>query len=130
MATLLSFEELEAWKIARELSNAITHLTKSFPIEEKYRLKDQMIRAVRSVTANIAEGFGRFHYQENLQFCRQARGSLSETLNHLICALDEGYISPSVFAQQRDSILHCWKVLNGYIAYLSQAAQQKNRLTE
>ena len=50
---------------------------------------DQLIRATRSITANIAEGHGRYHFQENIQFCRQARGSLTETLDHLICAQDE-----------------------------------------
>lgn len=124
MATFLSFEELEAWQTSRALSNELTHLAMTFPAEEKYRLKDQMIRSTRSVGANIAEGFGRFHYQENLQFCRQARGSLSETLNHLICAYDVGYVAQSEFAKHRDAILHCWKILNGYIAYLSQAAKQ------
>jgi four helix bundle protein len=75
-----SFEELEVWKASQELRNSIWELTKTFPKEERYRLSDQLIRASRSVFANIAEGFGRFHFQENIQFCRQARGSLFEIL--------------------------------------------------
>jgi four helix bundle protein len=59
------------------------------PEAEKYNLTNQIIRSSRSVTANIAEGFGRYHFQENIQFCRQARGSLVETLDHLYCCLDE-----------------------------------------
>jgi len=54
---------------------------------------DQIIRAKRSVTANIAEGFGRYHFQENIQFCRTARGSLSELLDHMITSFDNLYIS-------------------------------------
>jgi four helix bundle protein len=76
------------------------------------------LRASRSVTANIAEGYGRFHYQENIQSCRPARGSLMECLDHLICALDEGYIiheKLSDFEKHFDKIL---KLLNGYILYL------------
>ena len=79
-----SFKELEVLKSAREHRKSISKLIKSFPKEEKYRLIDQILRSSRSVAANIAEGFGRYHYQENIQFCRQARGSLNETLEHLM----------------------------------------------
>jgi len=84
-----TFEDLEVWKKSREIRNDITKLTIKFPKEEKYQLTDQLIRASRSVTANIAEGFGRYHYQENIQFRRQSRGSLFELIDHLIGAFDE-----------------------------------------
>lgn len=119
------FEDLEAWKSARELRKAVSKLVKTFPKDERFRLVDQIIRSSRSVPANIAEGFGRFHFQENIQFCRQARGSLSETLEHLICALDEKYIDEATFQSHRELIEHCWKVLNGYIAYLKKAVKTK-----
>ena len=93
MGSFTSFEELDAWKISRELRNSLWTLLKTFPKEETFKLSDQIIRASRSVTANIAEGFGRFHYQENIQFCRQARGSLYETIDHLLCAFDCDYIN-------------------------------------
>jgi len=64
----------------------------AFPKQEQYLLSAQTLDAVRSVTANIAEGFGRFHDQENIQFCRQSRGSLTETLEHFITAFDCEYI--------------------------------------
>jgi len=70
------FRDLEVWQKSKELRQKIWELCKQFPKEEKFRLSDQMIRASRSATACIAEGYGRFHYQENIQFCRQARGSL------------------------------------------------------
>ena len=120
-----TFEDLEVWKSARELRKAISKLVKTFPKDERFRLVDQIIRSSRSVPANIAEGFGRFHFQENIQFCRQARGSLSETLEHLICALDEKYIDEATFQNHRELIDHCWKVLNGYIAYLKKAVKTK-----
>ena len=87
-----SFEDLKLYKACRTFRQEISKLVKSFPNEEKYRLTDQLLRCSRSITANIAEGHGRYHYQENIQFCRQARGSLSETLEHLICTLYEKYI--------------------------------------
>lgn len=88
-----SFEDLDVWKLARGFRNEISMLIKKFPDDEKYKLTDQIIRSSRSITANIAEGYGRFHYQENIQFCRVARGSLTETKDHLICAFDCQYIS-------------------------------------
>lgn len=118
---MISFEELEAWKSARELRLRITKLVKAFPSEEKYRLVDQLIRSSRSVTANIAEGFGRFHFQEDIQFCRQARGSLVESLDHLICANDEDFITSKKFVELKSDLFNCLKILNGYIAYLKKA---------
>jgi len=115
-----TFEELEVWKLARQIKNEIRELTKQFPGEEKFRLTDQIIRSSRSVGANISEGFGRFHFKENTKFCRNARGSLIETLNHLIDAFDEKYIDEKCLNYFREKILHCNKVLNGYIAYLNK----------
>ena len=88
-----SFEDLECWKCATELRRNISNMVKTFPSTEKYALTDQIIRASRSVTNNIAEGYGRFHFQENIQFCRHSRGSLYEVVDHLIIAKDEKYIS-------------------------------------
>jgi len=120
-----SFEELEVWKQSRIFRTRITSVAKTFPKEEKYRLIDQIIRSSRSISANIAEGFGRFHHQENIQFCRIARGSLYETLEHIICAFDEDYIAGEVYQELRSQFNDVLKLLNGYIAYLkkSKAAQ-------
>ena len=117
-----SFEELETWKLARQFKNEIKELTNQFPEQEKFRLTDQIIRSSRSVCANIAEGFGRFHYKDNSRFCRNARGSLFETLNHLVEAFDSGYISEETLTNFRTKMFHCNKLLNGYIAYLNKRA--------
>ncbi len=119
-----SFESLEVWKSARELRKRMSDITKSLPNEEKYRLTDQIMRASRSVAANIAEGFGRFHHQENIQFCRQARGSLFEVMEHLLCAFDEKYINENTLIELRAIIDDCLKKLNGYIAYLQKAKER------
>ena len=115
-----SFEELNVWKKARKLRKDISGLTKEFPKEERYRLTDQIIRSSRSVSANIAEGHGRFHYQENIQFCRTARGSLLEVLDHLFVALDEKYIDEETFHSLRNDIKEIERMLNGYIAFLQK----------
>ena len=75
------------------------------------------------MTANIAEGYGRNHHGENRQFCRQARGSLTETLDHLNVALDDGYLTEGEYGKYRELLEQTWKVLNGYIAYLVRCAK-------
>lgn len=121
-----NFEELEVWKEARILRIEIAKVVRKFPAEERFRLADQLIRSSRSVCANIAEGFGRFHFQENIQFCRQARGSLLETLDHIICAEDENFINSDIVKGLRDKIEIVLKLLNGYILYLKKAKANYN----
>ena len=120
MSNFKSFEELGCWKEARNLRLYVknTIITK-IPDSEKYALIDQLKRASRSVGNNIAEGYGRFHYQENIQFCRIARGSLFETLDHVIVAYDEGYISEEELNQLREIHNKALLILNGYIKYLT-----------
>ena len=117
---LSGFETLEVWKQARIFRVAIIDLCKKIPPEEKYRIVDQIKRSSRSVTANIAEGYGRFHYLDNIKFCRDARGSLNETFDHLTVAFDEKYINEETFIQQRQHFEKVLKLLNGYIAYLKK----------
>ena len=119
------FRDLEVWKEARDFRNKIISVTKKFSAEEKYKLTDQIIRSSRSVNANIAESHGRFHYQENIQFCRQARGSLSETLDHLIVALDCEYISEKQFKEFEEQYNLILKILNGYISYLQKRKSEE-----
>ena len=128
------FRDLDIWKLARELRKEIYILCKKLPIEEKYRLVDQLIRSSRSVTANIAEGYGRYHYQETIQFCRQARGSLYECLDHLTVCLDCNYINQKQFKYFETKISQILVKLNAYINYLKTRKQKfsnkpTNRLT-
>jgi four helix bundle protein len=124
-----NFEDLESWKLSRLLRKEIAILVLSFPAEEKYRLTDQLIRASRSVTANIAEGYGRFHYQENIQYCRHSRGSLNELIDHLICAFDCKYISENELNLYKEKIAHIIRILNGYIAYLKKRKVEAHSLS-
>lgn len=116
-----TFEDLECWKTCSELRRELYLLTRSFPREEKYSLVSQIIRASRSVTNNIAEGYGRFHYQENTQFCRQGIGSLYEIIDHLIIAKDLEYLNAEKYQNFRILIDKCLALLNGYINYLKKA---------
>ena len=115
-----SFEDLECWKACTEVRRFITELVKKFPKDERFALVDDMKRAARSTTHNISEGFGRFHYQENIQFCRISRGSLYELIDQLITSKDDGYITSEEYDRGRDLITKALPILNGYIKYLSK----------
>lgn len=95
-------------------------MVKNFPSEEKFRLSDQLIRCSRSIGNNIAEGHGRFHYQDNIRFCIIARGSLSETLDHMIIAKDENIIPDDIFYSFQAEYEQCLKLLNGYIQFIKR----------
>jgi four helix bundle protein len=128
MATVNKFQDLECWKAGREFRLIVSAFCKKFPDFEKYVLTSQLLRSSRSVCDNIAEGFGRYHYQENSQFCRQARGSLHEALNQCITALDEQYITEDDYKHANELFEKTNALLNGYINYLQRAkVEAKNK---
>ena len=116
-----TFEELEVYQKARTFRKEISVVTHSFPENEKYRLADQIFRSSRSVTAQIAEGYGRYHYQEGIQFFRIARASLDETHDHLNVALDKSYIKREVYEQLVSKKHTVMRLINGYIKYLERS---------
>ena len=117
-----SFEDLEVWLFCRELRKELSRLARRLPRDERFRLTDQIIRASRSVTNNIAEGYGRFTFKDNIHFCRQARGSLYELIDHLLICLDEQYISQEAFEDHKKQCQSAIRLLNGYIRFLSTQA--------
>ncbi len=117
------FMGLKCWKVSRELRKSIRNLTKTFPKDEMYRLTDQIIRSSRSITANIAEGYGRYHYLENIKFCTYSRGSLDETKDHLTVALDENFITEAQFELYENKITEIKQLINGYIRFLRTQKQ-------
>ena len=117
-----NFEELECWKACRELRLfVVKKVVPLLPAEERFRLIDQLIRAARSTTANIAEGDGRFNYLDNSKFCRNARGSCKEVLDHLITANDENMISDDLLLEGRVLVEKAVRLLSAYIRYLNKA---------
>ena len=122
-----SFENLKVWQKAHELmlfvhQEVVPHL----PTEEKWNLADQIRRSSQSVSANIAEGYGRFYYKDRARFCYNARGSLTETENHLVNAKDLGYITFQSYQQGRDLAGETQRLLNGYIDYLKREKPGKD----
>lgn len=86
MVKIKTFEDLDVWKMGKALTLEIYELTSSFPKEEIYGIISQLKRAALSVPANIAEGFGRYHFMDKAKFYLNARGSLYELKSHLIIA--------------------------------------------
>ncbi|MEK7203089.1 MAG: four helix bundle protein [Patescibacteria group bacterium] len=118
-----SFENVKAWQLARDFRKNIYSATKQFFKEELYCLTSQIRRAAISIHSNIAEGYGRYSFQENIQLCRVARGSLNEVLDQLYVALDEKYINNEIFNNLYTEGRNVEITINGYINFLKE--QQK-----
>jgi four helix bundle protein len=114
------FEDLEVYKAARALRRRVYKLVKLLPPEEKYDLAPQMRRAAVSLTNNIAEGHGRYHWQDNTRFCRLARGSLCEIADDINVCEDQGYADPEHLRDLKSDAAEVLRLLNGYIAYLQR----------
>jgi len=112
------FEELVLWKKMRDFKKEICKEVRGFPPEERFRLTDQIIRSSRSVNALVAEGHGRFTYPDQIHYCIQARGSLTETINHLIDAFDENYISAEKLNYYKLKGKEIERLLNSYLSFL------------
>ena len=129
-SSLRSFTELKAWQKSREVRKAISKLVKRFPADEKLRLTDQIVRSSRGACANVSEGYGRFHEKDNARFCRMARGSLYETMDHLSLAFDEGFISKEELKANWAMVEEAIRVMNGYLRYLSKVGSPANTAAE
>ncbi len=114
-----NFETLDCWKECYSLKLFIKReILINLPKNERYDLYSQLLRSARSGTANIAEGWGRYHYKENIKFLINARGSVAEILDHGIEAKDCNYISEDVLEALRNKVESCLRLINGYIKYL------------
>jgi four helix bundle protein len=117
------FEDLECYQLALEVMLNAHELVKKLPTHEKYDLADQLRRSSKSSPANIAEGYGRYHYLDSLRFYAIARGSLNETLAHVINAQILHYIDQVYFEALYDLIRRAEKSLNGYMNYVRRQRQ-------
>ncbi len=109
-------EDPDCWKAGRHATLFVAKETvPALPKEERSRLGDQRLRAARSITANIAEGYGRFHNPDHRQFCRNARGPAFEVRDHLITACDEGLVAKASLNAGREKIETAVKPINGEV---------------
>lgn len=125
--SIKSLETLEVWKKAKDFSLRVYREVLSLlPPEEKWNLNQQLRRSSSSIPANIAEGYGRFYYQETIRFCYNARGSLEETLSHLVLGSELGYIPNELFDSLAQDGEKLTQLINGYVAYLKRSKQGQN----
>jgi four helix bundle protein len=119
-ATFRTFEDLEVYKKAREFRKRMYAVARKLPDFEKYELGRQIRRASVSVTNNIAEGHGRYHYLEEIKFQLQSRGSLAELVDDLNVCKDEGYLPTTEVADLKELAREVQRLINGYIRFLRE----------
>ena len=114
-------DTLETWKRSKDFALRVyKDILPLLPSEEKWNLNQQIRHSVQSVSANIAEGHGRFYYQENVRFCYIARGSSTETYSHITLAHELGFIPSALYKEVKKQIEELVRIINGYIAYLKR----------
>ena len=122
-----SLETLEVWKKAKEFALRVyREVLPLLPAEEKWNLNQQLRRSSNSIPANLAEGYGRFYYQEIIRFCYIARGSLEETLSHLVMCYELKFIPKTLFDSLEQDGEKLTQMINGYISYLKRSKQGQN----
>lgn len=122
--SIQGLKRLQVWMRAKDFAIQIyKNVLPLLPAEEKWNLGQQLRRSSLSISANIAEGYGRFYYQDNVRFCYIARGSLEETLSHLIFAFEAGFIPESLYKNLESEGEEIDKMLNGYVGYIKKSKQ-------
>ena len=112
-----AYSDLDVWQRSRSLASLIYSLTKNFPKDELFGLTNQMRRAAVSVPSNIAEGCGRQHVNDAVQFFYIARGSLYELETQLFISFDQKYLSEPELNNTLEEITACKQLLHGFIKY-------------
>jgi len=115
-----TFEDLEVYQVARTFRKTMYGLAKRLPDIEKFGLASQIRRAALSLTNNIAEGHGRYHYLDQIRFTLQSRGSLEELIDDLNACEDEQYFAEKEIASLKQEGWRVRQLIDGYIRYLRQ----------
>jgi len=113
-----TFEDLELYKSAREFRKKMYGVTRRLPDFEKFELASQIRRATVSLTNNIAEGHGRYHFADQVRFFLGARGSLQELIDDLNVCDDEKYLGEDEVAELKKEAWRILGLINGYLRYL------------
>ena len=125
--SIQGLRKLQVWERAQGFALKIyKQVLPSLPVEEKWNLNQQLRRSSLSISANIAEGYGRFNYQDNVRFCYNARGSLEETLSHLAFSFEANFIPEAIYHELEKEGEEIEKMLNGYIGFLKKSKQGAN----
>jgi len=124
--TFKTFENLEAYKAAREFRKEMYAVAGRLPDAEKFGLASQVRRAAVSLTNNIAEGHGRYHYLDQIKFMLQARGSLEELIDDLNICDDEKYLPATEIQKLKQDGRRVSQLLGGYIRFLRKCKAGEN----
>jgi four helix bundle protein len=127
MAKIERFEDIDAWKKARELTKIIYEVTSKGKIASDFSLKDQLRRASISVMANVAEGFEREGNKEFRQFLATAKGSVGEVKSLLYVALDGGLTSSEQFSRIMVLADETSRLLAGFLRYLKTSEHKGSK---
>jgi four helix bundle protein len=119
------FEDLNVYKAAQQFRRRMYQVAKLLPGDERFALAQQMRRAAISLTNNLAEGYGRYTWQDRTHFCRQARGSLMELVDDIDICREEGYIAEAEAKLGREQAAQVLQLMNGYIGYLQKGLRDK-----
>ena len=112
-------ENLEVWREAMAFMEEVYRIViPTLPREERFALREQLQRAAQSIPANLAEGYGRYHYADQIRFCYIARGSAEEVYTYLTLAHRLGYLAEEPYRQISTSLQSLKRLINGYIRYL------------
>jgi four helix bundle protein len=115
-----TFEDLEVYKVARQFRKAMYAVARRLPDFEKYDLGSQIRRASVSLTKNMAEGHGQFHYPDQIRFFLHSRGSLEELVDDLNVCIDENYLSDDEVTKLKGQARGVLLLINGYLRYLRE----------
>ncbi len=118
MATFKTFEEIDAWKKARELTKRIYAVSGAGTFAKDFSLKDRIRRASVSIMSNIAEGYDRSGTGEFVQFLAIAKGSTAEVKSQLYVALDQSYLNQRIFAELSSLAIETGNMVGGLMKYL------------
>ena len=127
MATIEKFEDIEAWKLARQVTRSIYEITSIGDFAKDYALCNQIRRAAISIPSNIAEGFERSGNKEFLNFLSIAKGSCGEVRAQLYIALDQQYLDELKFGEISRKLLETSSVIAGFMRYLQQTELRGNK---
>jgi four helix bundle protein len=122
MAKIERFEDIEAWKQAREITKLVYKISSEAEFSRDFALVNQIRRAVISILSNIAEGFERNGDKEFIQFLTIAKGSCGEVRAQLYVALDQKYVDEAMFVAIESKLIETSRMISGLIKYLKQSA--------
>ena len=124
-----TFEDLEVYQLAREFRKKMYGVTRQLPDFEKFELASQIRRAAVSLTNNIAEGHGRYHFADQVRFFLGSRGSLQELVDDLHVCDDEKYLQNDEVAELKEKAWRVLGLINGYLRYLRDRKADDRSIT-